>query len=563
MKLNTWRLLVGLGTTLLLDSWAAAASQQPNIIFVLADDQTPAYLSCYGGRTPTPHLDRLAKEGARYTSAHSVAPLCNPSRYTVLTGQFPGRNFLNVEMAKPGEAAIVLQNTRLNPDTPCVAEMLRQAGYFTGFVGKWHSNFELQALGVENLPPQPKNPDAPGADAAFAERQRLFALAIRNAARFEHVSHVVWGNNHGPYPVVHHPEWLTDGAIAFIEKAKAEGRPFFLHLANTVPHAPNVCPVLEVDPRYTLSGKLAAPPRSHPPRSTIPERLKAAGLPVSSQQVGALMLDDQIGALRAALQRLKLDDNTLIVFAQDNGQLGKGSVYSGGTHSALVMRWPAGIKAGTVVTENVSFADFVPTFLAVAGATGYKADGVNLLSDEVKKRSAIYCEAGVARSVIKGKYRYIAFRPTPSQIAQMESGKVKAALDTWGNERGGDNHWLIPYKPAFFDPDQLYDREADPLERTNLAGDLKYATVLADMQAELKRCLATMPTPFPLEVAPFVKTEKYAKLVQARRALSAKGDYWPGYPTEDWERNINLNLKCSEEVDPQHRSAWQPKGKGE
>ena len=540
---------------------ANALAKKPNIIFVLADDQTPSYLSCYDGRTPTPHLDRLAREGMRFTSAHAVAPLCNPSRYTILTGHFPGRNFLNVEMARPGEAAIVLQNTRLNPDTPSIAEMLRNAGYFTGYVGKWHSNFELAALGAEHVPDMPQDPNAPGADAAFAERQRLFALAIRNAARFEHVSHVVWGNNYGPPPLTHNPEWLTDGAIEFLEKAKADGRPFFLHLANTVPHAPNVCRVLEVDPRYTLGGKLAEPPKSHPPRSTIPERLQAAGLPVSSQQVGALLLDDQIGALRAALERLGLADNTLLIFTQDNGQIGKGSVYSGGTHAALIMRWPASIPAGTVVTENVSFVDFVPTFLAVAGATppaGYQPDGVNLLSDAIKKRSAIYCEAGVARSVIKGKFRYVAFRPTPTQIAAMQSGKVKAALDAWGNERGGDNHWLIPYKPAFFEPDQLYDREQDPLERTNLAGDPKYADVLADMQAELQKYLATMPTPFPLEVSPFVKTKRYAELIHARRALSAQGDYWPKYPQEDWEANINLNLKAPEEIAPRHRSAWQP-----
>ena len=134
-------------------AFSTVRAKQPNIIFVLADDQTPAYLSCYGGRTPTPNLDRLANEGARFTSAHSVAPLCNPTRYTILTGQFPSRNFLPNEQAALDEAACILQNTRLNPDTPCIADMLGQAGYFTGFIGKWHSNFELKALGMDKLPP--------------------------------------------------------------------------------------------------------------------------------------------------------------------------------------------------------------------------------------------------------------------------------------------------------------------------------------------------------------------------------------------------------------------------
>lgn len=548
---------------------AATAARRPNIIFVLADDQTPAYLSCYGGRTPTPNLDRLAKEGARFTNAHSATPLCNPTRYTILTGQFAGRNAHVAAGAVPGEAAVVLQNTQLDPDTPCVAEMLRDAGYRTGFVGKWHSNFEYEALGAGKLPPLPPDPDAPDADALLAERQRVLAATVKAAARFDEVSHVVLGNAHGTWPIVHNPEWLTDGAVAFMEHAAAAKRPFFLHLADTIPHAPDVCAVFEVDPRYTLDGKLDAPPASHPPRATIKERLQAAGLPVSSQQVGAIMLDDQIGALLAALRRLGLDDNTLVVFAQDNGQIGKGSCYSGGSQAALVMRWPRGIKAGTVIDTPVSFVDFVPTFLAMAGASGpagYRPDGVDLTpvlaGTGTLARAAIYCEAGVARSVIKGDFRYLAFRPTPSQIAAMEGGKAKAAFDTWGRERGGDNTWLMPYKPGFFDPDQLYDRRRDPLERHNLAADPAYATVLADLRAELERYLETMPTPFPLAISPFVASDRYAKLVAARRAAAAMGNYWPQYPAEDWERNLNLNLKSPEEIDPAHPSAWQPGKKG-
>jgi arylsulfatase A-like enzyme len=90
---------------------------------------------------------------ARVVSAHSVAPLCNPTRYPILTGHFPSRNFLPNERAAPGEPAGILQNTRLNPDTPCIADMLGQANYFTGFVGKWHSTFALKALGIDKLPP--------------------------------------------------------------------------------------------------------------------------------------------------------------------------------------------------------------------------------------------------------------------------------------------------------------------------------------------------------------------------------------------------------------------------
>ena len=555
------------GSLLLAPHLMAATGQRrrPNIIFVLADDQTPAYLSCYGGRTATPNLDRLAREGVRFTSAHSVTALCNPTRCTILTGLFAGRNAQPVSEAKPGEAAIILQNTRLTPETPCIGEMLGKAGYLTGFIGKWHSNFELKSFGIEKLPPSPQDLDAPDANSILQERQRLLTGLVKKAARFEYASHVIWGNENEKGKVTHNPEWLTDGAIEFMEKAAQDGRPFFLHLADTVPHSPDVCHALEVDPCYTLGGKQAKPSKNHPPRATLIERLKKAGLPVSSQQVGTLMLDDQVGALLAALKRLNLDDNTLIVFAQDNGQLGKGSCYSGGTHSALVMRWPQGIKGGAVIKENVSFIDFVPTFLDMAGikeTPGYQPDGVSLLPAVTRTgkipRTAVYCEAGVARSVIKGKYRYIAFRPTPSQIAEMQKPESNLALDTWGRDKGGDNHWLMPYKPAFFDPDQLYDREADPMERHNLANDPKFSAVLSDLQSELKKVLDTMPTPFPLEISPFVKTPRYAELVKARRAEAAKGDYWPGYPDLDWESYINLNLKSPEEVDPKHHSGWQP-----
>jgi arylsulfatase A-like enzyme len=212
--------------------------------------------------------------------------------------------------------------------------------------------------------------------------------------------------------------------------------------------------------------------------------------------------------------------------------------------------------------------DFVPTFLEAAGAprpSGYRPDGVSFLpavrEGRPLPRGAVYSEVGVTRSVIKGRYHYIAFRPTASQIASMESGKVRTALDHWGRPLGGDNHWLLPYKPAFFDPDQLYDMEGDPLERTNLAGDPAHAAVLAEMEQELAKYLAGFKTPFPMEVSPFVSTPRYAELVAARRAAAAKGNYWPGYPEEDWERNINLNLKTPEEVDPSHRSAWQGKAR--
>jgi hypothetical protein len=86
-------------------------------------------------------------------------------------------------------------------------------------------------------------------------------------------------------------------------------------------------------------------------------------------------------------------------------------------------------------------------------------------------------------------------------------------------------------------------------------------TFVADpqlLQGELKKVLATMPTPFPLEIAPFVGSDRYAELIKARREAAAKGDYWPGYPEQDWERFLNLNLKSPEELYPLHHSAWQP-----
>ncbi len=561
-----------LSLPLLALTFAPAAAQTPapavppNIIFVLSDDQTPAYLSCYGGRNSTPNLDRLAAEGARFTQAHSVAPLCNPTRYSILTGQFPSRNALARSQAKPGEPVVLLQNTQLDPDIPCVTEMLAAAGYMTGFVGKWHSNFDLKGLGIEPLPEEPSDLDAPGADEILRKRQEIMVRAIRKSARFEHVTHVNWGNLRGGSVLgTHNPEWMTEGAIQFIEKAAAARRPFFLHLADSVPHAPNVCDALETDPRYTPGGKLAEAPRSHPPRASLPERLKKAGLPVTAQLVGALMLDDQIGALLAALQRLGLDGNTLIVFAQDNGQIGKGSCYSGGTHSALLMRWPAGIPGGNVVNTPVSFVDFVPTFLDFAGTKpteGARLDGVSLApvlrQSGSLSRSAVYCEAGAARALVEDGFRYVAFRPTPSHIAEMQKPGARTALDTWGNAKGGDNHWLIPFKPAFFEPDQLYDLQKDPLERANLAQDPAHAARLARMKDELGKILATFETPFPLDIDPFVKTGRYAELIAARRAEAAKGDYWPGFPKEDWERNLNLNRKAPEEIDPNHRSAWKP-----
>jgi arylsulfatase A-like enzyme len=551
-------------------SLTGSAETRPNIIVVVADDVSPAYLSCYGGRTPTPNLDRLAATGVRFDRAYSVASLCNPTRYTLFTGRYPGRN-LAVQDATPDPQApyTLYQNTRLLETEITLARTLGAAGYTTGHVGKWHSNFEYGSI-----PAFPNGGDVndPKIDAVLRERTRLQASAVQRLTGFDYVGAFVSGNldTLGPkLPLAskHNPEAQTQAALEFIATSVQSGKPFYLHLANTIPHSPDNLDAADADPRYSRGGILDPVPHDHPARSTIRTRLKAAGIAatgtIGSINAGMIFLDDQIGALLTRLEALGQRDNTIIVFVGDHSVVGKGSPYAQGNHVPFLISWPAGLTSQPrTVPFPVSLIDIVPTLLALSAPpqSTHSVDGLSLVpalhgeSPAALADRPLYLEIGNTRSIIHGQWQYIAFRLAPASLAQLAARPDAPVPDIYDQVSQPFVHVNLPHKPSYYDADQLYDLAADPFCKVNLAADPAQAGRLATLRDELSRVTRTLPRPFPLTAPAEMLTEGYRRTARAQyeaatKANAARYEY-------DVERAFNLNLPSPEDPlssDPSQR----------
>jgi arylsulfatase A len=331
----------------LLATWQSSVSAQeagrkPNIVFILADDLGIHDLGCYGRKDqPTPNLDRLAKQGMRFTSAYSAASICSPTRAAIMTGKSPAR--LKLTTFLPGRpdavSQLLLHPTiahQLPADARTIAELLRAIGYRSACIGKWH-------LGGKGALPT---------DRGFDLYHRGKALTEPSATE----------GGKGEYE-------LTARAEKFIEDNK--DRPFFIYLAHNNPHVPLVA------------------------KEALIEKHKDAFNPVYAAMIETL--DDCVGRVVAKLEALALAENTIIIFTSDNGGLhvletgrtpatynrpfraGKGFLYEGGLRIPLIVRWTGRIKADQVTDVPVVSTDWTPTLLAIAGvASTEKFDGANL-----------------------------------------------------------------------------------------------------------------------------------------------------------------------------------------
>ncbi|MFW5845724.1 MAG: sulfatase [Planctomycetota bacterium] len=526
--------------------------KRPNIVVVVADDITPSYHGCYGGPTPTPNIDRIASDGVRMQRGYGCSSLCCPSRWNLFTGQFTGRSRWAHQDAAPEDPYCISQNGMLDLDTPTLAKTLRGAGYHTGHIGKWHSRFNVEGdFDFEEPVRIPGDPDDPAVDAEIRRRHANAVEVVKRTAGFEHVDCVNWGNlgskQHDPRLRAHNIGWMTDGALDFLDQAGGDDRPFYLHLANTIPHAPDCLDSLGVDHRYTWAGKLDEAPRSHPADETVIERLRAAGIqtsgPIASVNAGMIMIDDQIGAILRKLDEIGERDNTIVIYTADHGVPGKGSCYATGQHLPFVMAWPAGMPGGQVVHDIFSWVDVVPTLCAACDVqmpAEHILDGVDVLPALQGRgswpRQLAYHEMGWSRSVIKGRYHYIANRYPQTAIQAWQRGEQQPKP---GIGVGFDS-LNAPFLPDYFAPDQLYDLQTDPFERSNLVDDPTRAPVLADLKAELKTITDTLPRPFPAEPDPFLESDTYQKLLSERRAeMDAIQHYPAGDAPHIWFANLH------------------------
>ncbi len=358
-----WVVCIALGV-LSLGNLNAEARQPPNIVFVLADDLGWRDLGCYGSTFhETPNLDRLASSGMRFTAAYAACCVCSPTRASILTGKYPARlhltDWLPGRSDRPDQMLnrpIFLDHLPLEEVT--LAEALKEAGYRTAFIGKWH-------LGGKGFFPE----------------QQGFDLNIGGCEKGSPPSYF------SPYRIpnlLNGPEGeyltdrLTEEALRFIDSVRE--RPFLLYLSHYAVHNPQQA-------KADLIAKYKSKAARLPP-ATGPEfrsEGKRQARQIQNQPVYAAMvqsLDESVGRILEKLTELKIDKNTVVFFTSDNGGLstaetsptsnvplraGKGWAYEGGVREPLIVRWPRVTRAGSICHQPLISTDYYPTILEIAG----------------------------------------------------------------------------------------------------------------------------------------------------------------------------------------------------
>jgi arylsulfatase A-like enzyme len=511
-----------------------ASRKRPNVVVILSDELNPTYLSCYGGEVPTPNLDRLADQGVRFDQAHCVAPACTPSRFSLLTGRYPGRctHPAFLESNPIDERYGVRWDAWITDRTPTLPRMLSSADYFTGHVGYTDrpDSYDIPRF------PRDADPTDPAIDADLRRHQAIYQQRIAKTAGFD-ATHSVLGENPGYIRVnalnTHNFEWYADGVNAFLGQAEQRDQPFFLYLAPTALHGPNHASDIDRDPRLTHAGRMDPLPPDYPDRASLRQRLEAQGRGVTFETAGLMQLDDHVGYVMDRLERMGVADDTIVVFAADHGlEPGKATCYESGLRVPMIVRWPRGVKAGQTCERPASHVDLLPTLLEAVGVEAPQTalDGRSFLgdiTDSVPTTDAgpIYAEMGYFRAIKVGRHKYIAWRYTADQIRRMKDGEVDVAIDAIGRPRQGHSQIAMRYYPHYFDADQLYDIEADPHEQHNLIDDPAHRSTLERLRPLLVERLATFRHPYPLEPQPFRDTPRYHELVEARRKQRTPG-WW-------------------------------------
>ncbi|MFM1769702.1 MAG: hypothetical protein RJA22_2231 [Verrucomicrobiota bacterium] len=437
----------------------AAGAPAPNIIFILADDLGYGDLGSFGqAKIRTPHLDRLAAGGMRFTRHYSGSPVCAPSRCVLMTGRHPGHAFIrdnrDARQINPGAASE--GQAPLPAGTVTLPGLLRERGYVTGAFGKWglgppgsegdplrqgfdrFYGYNCQRAAHNFYPTSlwDNTTSVPLRNPAFSAHQKLKPGADTNdAAAYQAFS----GRDYAP-------DLIHEQALRFVREHRA--RPFFLYLPTTVPHL-----ALQV-PEDSLAEYAGRFPETPYPggRAYLPHRT-----PRAAYAAMITRLDREVGRLLDLLRELGLEERTLVVFTSDNGplydQLGgtdteffnsasglrgrKGSLYEGGIRVPLIVRWPGQIPAGQTSDRVTGFEDWVPTLLELTGKAGpppRQVDGISfaptLMGQKQEARPFLYREFpayGGQQSLVLGDWKGIR-QQLLAKAAQNNPGRGKLQL---------------------------------------------------------------------------------------------------------------------------------------
>jgi arylsulfatase A-like enzyme len=321
--------------TLFATSLPAAESPRPNIIYVLADDLGYTDVGWHGDQIKTPHLDKLAMEGARL-EAFYVQPVCSPTRAALMTGRYPMRHGLQVGVVRPWA------NYGLPLEERTLPAALKEAGYETAIAGKWH----LGHFRPEYLPTR----------RGFDHQYGHYNGALDYFTHFREEGFDWHRDDKVSRDEGYSTTLIGDEAVRRIRE-RDKSKPLFLYVPFNAVHSP-----LQAPEEYLAKYADVTPP--------------------NRKKYCAMMscLDDQVGKIVAALEQEQQRDKTLILFSSDNGgplglgatngdlRAGKGTLYEGGVRVCALANWPSKIKPGTVVNEPLHVVDVYPTLLTLAGA---------------------------------------------------------------------------------------------------------------------------------------------------------------------------------------------------
>jgi arylsulfatase A-like enzyme len=400
---------------------AAADSPKPNIVVILSDDYGYGSAGCYGADPSlvrTPNLDRLAREGRRFTDASTPSSVCTPTRYALLTGRYCWRTRLNHGGVANTMDALLIETSR-----PTIASLLKRHGYATAMVGKWHLGYgtdkrvdytkELKPgpleLGFDYQFAVPQNHN--DITRVFVENHKVFGLRSDKLTPSPGKLGLDAPERDDPKTM----EQLTDRAVAWLEKQQGQGSPFFLYFAPVAVHE-------LVTPSARTSGSSQAGPYG----DFIHD------------------LDLSAGRILDTLEKIEAVENTLVIFTSDNGGVvaeksksnsqkqamdaglkingslrgGKHDVWDGGFRVPFIARWPGTIPAGSTSDQMIGLVDIFATVAAVVGETGLDRattapDSVNVLPaftgtpDQPLREELLFQSANGVYAIRSGPWKWI------------------------------------------------------------------------------------------------------------------------------------------------------------
>ncbi len=446
---------------------AAPAERAPNIVFVFADDLGIGDIGAYGGQViSTPNIDALAAAGVRAAEGYVSHPVCSPSRAGLLTGRYQARH--GWEFNPAGRDI----HNGMSTAERTFADALKDLGYATGMVGKWHLGYEPE-----------HHPMGRGFDEYFGV---LAGGSIFIDSRTPGVESI------GP-PLTERPEYaavyrgfesvevdeyltdvFTEEAVAFIDRHADE--PFFLYLSHTTPHTP-----LQATERYLEPYRHIEDPATR----------------VYSAMIASL--DESVARIVAKLHEIGQYENTLIAFLSDNGCAGyighacsnaphagfKRYHHEGGIRIPFILSWPNGLPAGLVYGEPVISLDLLATFTGAAGAAATTEDSVDLLpylrgDADGRPHEHLYWRSGPSMAIRDARWKLIRYRKTDFTIDDLdETGRLTPPEEGW------------PTDAPLGHVTMLYDLDADPGETVNLAAE--HPDVVERLSAHHAEWVGTLP----------------------------------------------------------------------